>query len=178
MSRRLALVAALLSGISIVGAAGAATAAPATGADVQVAPVARLPFPERGYVVSLPGTAKAEAKSVIVRENGLRVDGVRVTPLSGSGLRFGVVLAIDASESMTGGPAAAALGAGRAFLAQRTATQEIGVVAFNGQVSVLSPVTRDANALRRTLQTQPPLAYGTRIYDALTRSLGLLRGAK
>ena len=32
--------------------------------------------------------------------------------------------------------------------------------------------------MRRTLATQPPLAYGTRIYDAVTRSLVLLRDAK
>src|SRR5918994_434042 len=178
MSRRLALLAALLSGISIVGAAGAATPAPATGAKVQVAPVARLPFPERGFVVSLPDSRRADEGKIVVRENGLRVDNVRVDPLSGSGLRFGVVLAIDASESMTGGPAAAALRAGRTFLSHRTPTEEIGIVAFNGEISVLTDVTRDGKALERTLATPPRLAYGTRIYDAITRSLGLLRDAK
>ena len=178
MSRRLALLAALLSGISIVGAAGAATPAPATGAKVQVAPVARLPFPERGFVVSLPDSRRADEGKIVVRENGLRVDNVRVDPLSGSGLRFGVVLAIDASESMTGGPAAAALTAGRTFLTHRTRTEEIAIVAFNGEISVLSGLTRDGAALRRTLARPPRLAYGTRIYDALARSLLLLREAK
>ena len=179
MSRRLALAAVLVACTSPVGAAAAAaTAAPATDANVQLAPVARVPFPERGFVVSLRGSAKADAADVVVRENGLRVDGVRVDPLAGSGLRFGVVLALDASESMTGGPAAAALGAGRTFLTHRTATEEVGIVAFNGDISVLSPLTRDAAALRSTLATQPPLAYGTRIYDALARSLALLREAK
>ena len=43
---------------------------------------------------------------------------------------------------------------------------------------MLSGLTRDGAALRRTLETQPTLAYGTRIYDAITRSLGLLRDAK
>ena len=179
MSLRLALLAALVACVAPVGAAGAAaTPAPATGADVQVAPVTRVPFPERGFVVSLPGSARADARSVVVRENGLRVKGVRVDPLSGSGLRFGVVLAIDASESMTGGPAAAALEAGRLFLTHRTATEEIGIVSFNGDISVLSTLTRDGAALRRTLAARPPLGYGTRIYDALARSLVLLREAK
>ena len=178
MTRRLALLAALAAGITFVGAAGAATPAPTTGAEVQVTPVTRLPFPERGYVVSVPESRPLDARSVVVRENGLRITGIRVDPLAGSGLRFGVVLALDASESMTGGPAAAALAAGRSFLSHRTSTEEIGIVAFNGEISVLSGLTRDGTSLQRTLETQPELAYGTRIYDAITRSLALLRHAK
>ena len=47
MTRRLAFLAAVAAGITLVGAAGAATPAPATGSDaVRVAPVTRLPFPE------------------------------------------------------------------------------------------------------------------------------------
>lgn len=172
------LLAALAAGVVLTGGAAAAPVAPAAGSAVQAAPVARLPFPERGFVVSVPEAHRLERARVVVRENGLRVGGVRVDPLAGSGLRFGVVLAIDASESMTGGPAAAALEAGRTFLTHRTATEEIGIVAFNGEISVLSGLTRDGRALRRTLETAPPLAYGTRIYDALSRSLALLRDAK
>ena len=51
----------------------------------QIAPVTRLPFPERGYVVSLPEAADLNAGSVEVRENGLRVTGVRVDPLAAAG---------------------------------------------------------------------------------------------
>ena len=43
---------------------------------------------------------------------------------------------------------------------------------------MLSGITRDGDALARTLETQPRLAYGTRIYDAVTRALVLLREAK
>ena len=170
------LLAGVASVLVLAGGAGAAT--PASGSGVQVVPVTRLPFPERGYVVSVAEATALDSRNLVVRENGLRVSGVSVDPLAGSGLRFGVVLAIDASESMTGGPAAAALRAGRAFLTHRTATEEIGIVAFNGRISVLSRPTRDGEALRGTLEKQPTLAYGTRIYDAITRSLGLLRDAK
>src|SRR5215213_1345444 len=179
MRRRLALVAVLVTGIVLVGTAGAATRAQATRAEaVQVAPVTRLPFPERGYVVAVRQARALDASSVVVRENGVRAMGVRVDPLAGSGLRYGVVLALDASESMTGGPAAAALAAGRTFLAHRSQNEQIGIVAFNGEISVLTGLTRDGAALRRTLETQPPLAYGTRIHDAITRSLALLREAR
>jgi tight adherence protein B len=182
MRHRLALLAAFVGGIVLVGGAGAATGGQVTdGADadaVQVAPVTRLPFPERGYVVAVRKSRALHASSVVVRENGIRATDVRVDPLAGSGLRYGVVLALDASESMTGGPAAAALAAGRAFLAHRSDNELIGIVTFNGGISVLTDLTRDGTALRRTLETQPPLAYGTRIHDAITRSLALLRDAR
>jgi tight adherence protein B len=164
-----ALLAAILGSLVLAGAASA---------DVEIAPVTRLPFPERGYVVSVPDEVNLGAGAVVVRENGLRVTGVRVDPLASSGLRFGVVLALDASESMTGAPAVAALESGRAFVSRRTETQEVGIVAFNGDIAVLRNLTRDGAALRTALATQPRLAYGTRIHDALMRSLSLLREAK
>jgi tight adherence protein B len=171
----------MLRRVLLAGFAGAlvlSAAAAAAPGDVQIAPVARLPFPERGYVISVPEATSLGTAGVIVRENGLRVKRLRVDPLGSSGLRFGVLLALDASESMAGAPAAAALDAARAFVSHRTDKQEIGVVTFNREVSVLHRLTHDENDLRNALATQPPLAYGTRIYDALTRSLALLRQGK
>ncbi len=73
---------------------GAAAAAPGASRDVRLAPVTRLPFPDRGYVVHVPDEAELDGRNVVVRENGRRVTGVRVDPLASSGLRFGVVLAL------------------------------------------------------------------------------------
>lgn len=167
-----ALLAVLVGTLVLSAAAAAATS------ELQIAPVARLPFPERGYVVSVPEAADLDAGGVEVRENGLRVTGVRVDPIGSSGLRFGVVLALDASESMTGAPAAAALRSARAFVSHRTDTEEVGIVAFNTDISVLSVPTRDGNALRRALAEPPRIAYGTHINDALMQSLTLLREAR
>lgn len=175
--RRFSVVAAALGALALSGAAVAADTAPPPG-KVLASPVARLPFPERGYVIGVGESIELETARVVVRENGLAVDDVRIDPLGGSGLRFGVVLAVDASESMTGAPAAAALEASRAFVSQRTVNQAMGIVAFNGGISVLQTPTRNTATLRRTLAAQPPLAYGTRINDALLRSLELLRSAR
>jgi tight adherence protein B len=157
----------------IVSAASAAATS-----ELKIAPVTRLPFPERGYVVSVPEATQLGTGSVEVRENGLRVRGVRVDPLASSGLRFGVVLALDASESMTGSPAAAALDSARAFVSHRTDGEDVGIVAFNTDISVLRTPTRDGNALRSALAEPPRIAYGTHINDALMQSLTLLREAK
>jgi Flp pilus assembly protein TadB len=172
---RRALLAAVAGTLALC---GAAAAAPASSEQVRLTPVTRLPFPDRGYVLHIPDKADLDGKSVTVRENGRRISGVRVDPLATSGIRFGVVLALDASESMAGGPAAAALRAARAFLAHRAPTGHVGVVAFNGDISVLRDPTQDGSALRRALASPPPLAYGTRINDALMRSLTLLREAR
>jgi Flp pilus assembly protein TadB/Mg-chelatase subunit ChlD len=170
-----ALLTAFVGTLILCGAASAATGA---STEVRLAPVTRLPFPDRGYVLRVPEAADLDAGSVEVRENGLRVAGVRVDPLASSGLRFGVVLALDASESMAGAPMVAAIRAARAFVAHRAPAGEVGVVAFNRHISVLRGPTRDGSALRRALASPPRLAYGTRINDSLMRSLTLLREAK
>src|SRR5262245_55848702 len=90
-------------------AATLASAAAATAAAFSATPVARLPFPERGYVVDLPRDVDLRASRVSVTENGQPVRRLKVTPISASGISAGVVLAIDASESMTGAPFAGAL---------------------------------------------------------------------
>jgi Flp pilus assembly protein TadB len=178
MMRRRVLLAALVTVATLAGGASGAPPVAASESSIQVTPIGRLPFPERGFVVSVPGSRRLDSANVVVKENGLRVSGTRVDPLARSGLRYGVVLAIDASESMAGRPAAAALEAGRTFLTHRTSDEEIGVVAFNGDIAVLSGMTQDGRSLHRTLEAQPRLAYGTRIYDGLVRSLALLRDAK
>jgi tight adherence protein B len=165
--------------ISLAAVLAAICAPVAAAADgLEVAPVTRLPFPERGYVVRMPEAAGLDGSMIEVRENGSRVEGVRVTPLARSGLRYGVVLAVDASESMKGEPFAAALAAAEAFVGHRRPGEELGFVAFNGDVTVVRAPTQNEAALARALANPPELAYGTRIYDAVERSLALLRQAR
>jgi tight adherence protein B len=166
----LTLLAGLVVSLAAAAAAGAA-------GEVSLTPVARLPFPERGYLVDLPGEVGLRARDVRVTENGQPVRRLTITPLRMSDVRAGVVLAIDASESMTGAPFAGALDAARAFV-QNGRGQEIGLVAFNGEVAVLERPTEDTDVLARALDTPPALGYGTRIYDALDRSIAVLRQSK
>ena len=169
MRRRLALLAALAVGITSSaprrGHPGAGDRGRGAGRPGHAAAVPRARLRRRAS----RSRVRLDARSVVVRENGLRVTGVRVDPLAGSGLRFGVVLALDASESMTG--SAGGGGARRRpqrSSSHRTATEEIGIVAFNGEISVLQRSDHaTARRFERTLATQPPLAYGTRIYDAI-----------
>ena len=169
------LASALATVVAVLALAGAGTAA--TGS-LELTPVGRLPFPERGYVINLDGRASVDPTSVRVTENGRRVTGVDVAPVAAAGIHFGVVLALDASESMTGAPLAGALDAARAFVTRREGEQEVGIVAFNGEVRVVQAPTNDAAALRGALARAPELGYGTRIHDAVDESLALLARAR
>ena len=171
MRRALVTVALLLS-------AAACASAAAAGPDTQLTPVGRLPFPDRGYVVDLPQGVAVSPSAVVVRENGRRVEDLQVLPLESSGIHVGVVLAVDASDSMRGAPLRGAVDAARAFLAHRQADAEVGIVAFNGVVRVLQAPTPDGSLLARALSRPPRASWGTRIYDALDRSLTLLDRAK
>jgi len=162
-------------GLALVAAAASAATPPAA---VHATPIARLPFPERGFVLSLPAGAAVDRAGIRVTEDGVPVQRFSVQPLAGSGVRHGVVLALDASDSMAGAPFAAAVGAAQSFVAHQSAGERIGLLAFNGSLRVLNRPTLSEHALQRSLAKPPALAYGTRIMDALDESLTLLSDEK
>jgi tight adherence protein B len=157
---------------SLAAAAGAAVTP-----SLRLTPIGRVAFPDRKYVVDLPADAAIAPSHVRVTENGLPVRDLLFSPLQSSGLKSAVVLAIDASDSMAGAPAEAAVDAARAFVDRRGPNEQVGLVTFNGAVHVLEPPTTDAAALRRTLAHPLALAYGTHIFDAIDGSLAALRHA-
>jgi tight adherence protein B len=132
-------------------------------------------FPYRSFVLTLPEGVPLDEKRVHVRENGAEVSSVAVTPADEvEGKRFGVVLVIDASDSMRGEPIEGAMAAARAFAEQRNANQHVAVVAFNSESTVLLPFTTDAAAIERALADAPPLARGTKLYDGVDVGLSLI----
>src|SRR5581483_2537820 len=124
MKRLRKMIAAVLMA-AMIPAAASAKPAPM----LQITSVGRLPFPERGYLVDLERGLAINHGNVTVRENDQLVRSLEVKPLEGSGLRYGVVLAIDTSESMTGQPLSGALDAAKAFVAHRAANERVGVLA-------------------------------------------------
>lgn len=173
---RRALWVALLAVMVAVVAASAASAEPRGG--VQLTQVGRLPFPERGFVVDLPTGSAVQPSAIHVLENGRPVSSLQVLPVGNSGIRFGVVLALDASDSMAGKPIRAAVAAAKAFISHRLDGEQIGLVAFNGNVHVLRAPTLDDSFLQASLAKPPALAYGTHIYDGLGQALTSLEQAK
>ena len=135
-------------------------------------------FPERGFVLTLPQSAALSAKDVEVRENGQRVEGLQVTTGASAGAdAFGVVLAVDASESMRGGAIEDAIAAARAFVERRRPEQKVGILFFSREPRVALPLTTDPAKLEQTLAQVPALSKGTQIYDAGTSATRLLSDA-
>jgi len=157
--------------------AASAVAAPVRPA-LSVTPVQRVPFPNRGYVIDLSQSAALQPSAVHVTENRKPVRDLSVTPLAGSGLGFGAVLALDASDSMTGNPYRNAITAARKFVINRGNGEEIGLVAFNGKVLAVQKPTVEMTQVRRALGNPPQLAQGTRIYDAIEKALTQIAKAK
>jgi tight adherence protein B len=171
--RRKALLAALAATLSLLAALPAAAAS-----RVELTPVGRLAFPERGYVIDLPNNVPVNALRVRVSENGVPIPAAKVSPITDSGLTFASVLVIDGSESMTGAPYAAALDAVATFIDKRGGSQQVGLLSFNSGSVVLQAPTQDSGLLRAALSRPPRLGRGTHIFDALTQSLALLDRAQ
>ena len=124
-------------------------------------------FPDKIYTIQLPHKATLGPGQVAVTENGDPVVGLGVEAPSVSN---GVLLSIDASQSMTGKPIAAAMNAARAFVVQRNPDLPVAVVALNSNVNVLTDFTTDKHALAVAVGKAPPIAYGTHIYDAMVQA--------
>jgi hypothetical protein len=179
MRFRIAGLLVVLTAIAVPSAVAAGSAKPKV-APIEITSVGRLPFPERGYVIDLPAGAAIGANRVHISENGIEIGRGEFTfaALSSSDVSSGTMLAIDASDSMTGAPERNAVAAAKTFVAQRRGNQQVGLVTFNGNVNVRQTPTIDPGQLHAALANSPTLAYGTHLFDAVRRSLRTLAAAK
>ena len=137
-------------------------------------------FPERAFVLTLPEAARLDPSTVRVLENGKPVSDLTVVPASAAGTdEFGVVLVIDASNSMRGAAIEGAMEAARSFAAHRNPQQQLAVVTFGGgETDVLLPFTADAEKIAAALGKTPELRRGTPLYDGVVKGAELLENAK
>jgi tight adherence protein B len=156
----------------------ALAAASAASAGVRITGSGNARFPDRLYLLNVDTAQRLSAGNVAVRENGISMQGVQVTPVrDASAGRVGVVLVLDASLSTRGAAAAGALNAARAFVASRSANEKIAIVAFSDRARVLQPFTRDTTKLQEALVAPAALSEGTHIYDAVAAATTMIRKA-
>lgn len=172
MSRLLAAVAFVLAVVAAVPGPGLAAIGP------KLTPMPNLDHPERGYLVDVPGLVSLDEKDVVVRENGRRIQDPSFVPARASAHRFGVVLAVDASNSMRGRPLKDAFAAARAFVTELGSANRIGLVTFNSRPRVAVIPGQGRAALDRALRRAPATAGGTHIYDAVSEAVDLLRAQR
>jgi tight adherence protein B len=172
MRRALALL------IVCVAASGAIAAAANASGGLTLTPAGGARFPDRSFVLSLPPNTSVPQGGITVTENGKPVPSLTVSSASAEvQRRFGVVLVIDASRSMTHKPIESAMAAARTFAKHRNAQMPLGVVTFNGSSLTRLPLTTDSKQIDNALATPPPLARETHIYDAVYGALALLHRA-
>jgi tight adherence protein B len=152
---------------------------PAAAADsggVQVVEAGNTLFPDRSYILSMPGQQKSALTTddVKVSENGRPVKNLSVLS-SSSAEGIGTVMLIDSSNSMKGS-IGSAMEAARAFAA-RNPGQPLSIVFFNRKPTVALPLTTDRKQVDAVLAHPPKLAEGTRIYDALAAAVAQVRGS-
>jgi tight adherence protein B len=139
---------------------------------VTVAPIKGPVWPERAVVVHVPPSAATNRPTVTVRENGGRVKDLGVVPANvATGAERGLLLVVDASNSMTGEPIDAAMVASRTLAARRIGAQRVAFVTFNARPTIRLRPTGDSAAIQAALQPIPKLAKGTHFYDALEAAL-------
>jgi tight adherence protein B len=169
---------ALIVAVAAVSGVLAGTAAGAASSGLRVVEAKGPPFPTRTYVLSLPSGRGLSIDDVSVTENGNAVlDPTLVPAARASKKTFGVVLVLDASYSMKGKPLAAAVKAAQAFAAHRNPNEQLGVIAFNRETTVLLPLTTSATQIAETLSKPPAITTGTHIYDAVAQAEAMLAAA-
>ncbi|CAN5175398.1 hypothetical protein BH09ACT13_BH09ACT13_10090 [soil metagenome] len=127
-------------------------------------------FPDRAYTLQIPERRALGADQLSLTENGGAVTGLAV---EAPGTDTGVILLVDASNSMRGAPIAGAMAAARAFMAQRAGALPVAVIAYNPEITVLSEFTTDKGELAAAVASAPALSEGTHIYDALIKAAEL-----
>lgn len=172
--RRAVIALALATGLAL-GAAPSASAQQGGGFDVRVLDSAT--FPDREVILSLPAARALKRSDLKLRENDRPVRDLVLTSEAQNSER-GLVLAIDASESMRGAPIEAAMVAARSFARRRPAKTPLGVVFFSREARVALAPTTDGRAIDALLRQTPALTRGTQAFDASMASIKALRDAK
>jgi tight adherence protein B len=146
---------------------------PAAAATLELAPTGKPRFPARAFALTLPSEKSLTSGQVTVLENGRAISDVSVVPGAATD-QLGVVLVLDASNSMRGEAIAGATEAARTLAEQRNANQPVGIVTFSDHPTTLLHLTTEDAGIDVALADPPALARGTHIYDAVDAAISLL----
>ena len=131
--------------------------AQSTSSEIEIVDINGSRYPDGGnttVVIEIRNlTETLDPALLTVTVNGEPVSDLVVTPLTDSALPVGVVLAIDASGSMAGGPIDAAKAAAKAFVAQARAEDRIALITFADDVQVLSGFTNNLEVVGQRIDS-------------------------
>jgi tight adherence protein B len=142
--------------VALLLALGAAPALAQTAQEVEIVDFNGARYADGGetvVVIELRNLQSAPDPSLVqITANGQPVENLEVVPLGQSDeVPVGSVLVIDASGSMAGAPIAAAKTAAIDFISQMGSRDEIALVTFADQVTVLSGFTNNVDVLSQAV---------------------------
>jgi tight adherence protein B len=166
----------LLALVGLVLGMGGLHARAADQQGVQIRKVEMQFYPAVSITVAVPeGTTTLSSTDVQVTQNQVPVAGVEVRPWISTQKGIDVVLAIDTSGSMIGGPIASAIEAAKRFVSDSPKEVRIGVLTFADDVAVVQPITSNHAAARRALDSL--VATGeTGLYDGVLAATRMFSG--
>lgn len=159
----------------VLAAAALAIAAPAAHGAVTVRGLDTTRLPLVRLTVAADSSEPGKAPGFVVTENGREVGELAVGAPSDASA---IVLAIDTSGSMKGGPLKEALAAAGTFLASVKPTDQVAIVNFGHTASVAQSLTADTATLATALQSlTSDKQSGTALNDAVAIGVKELGGA-
>lgn len=147
-------------------------------AQIAVRSIDTSKYPTNSFSITISGSEELQAQilrseNFALRENGKAVPKYEVQPIVQSPEPVAVVLALDTSGSMLGGPLEDVKAAARAFINQMRYQDKIALVAFDSEPRVLSGLTTDKGTLFGAIDGLK--AQGeTALYDGLSTAIDVL----
>jgi tight adherence protein B len=132
-------------------------------------------FPEVSILTSVDSSEPLSADNIVIREDGVAVEDVTVTPLREEVPRIDAVLVIDTSGSMEDGPLRAAIDAAERFVARLPATIRVGLVAFSDRPRILHRISYERPGLLADIASLSASGE-TALYDATITAARMFEG--
>ncbi len=158
----------MVSAVTLIAALCLSTATPALGATIVLHDVDSSAYPEVTLDVALTADLR-ESPSFTVLENGIEVGSVRAQAAAQERDPVDVVLLVDVSGSMRGGPLDGAKAAARRFIETMRPVDRVALIEFSSEPRTLLGFTADQAALSGSIEGLRA-AGETALYDGLIQA--------
>ncbi len=136
-------------------------------------------FPHVSLLLDVSASQSAKVKQIQPADLRLSEDGVAagepasLSTFKDSGLGMAIVIAIDVSPSMNGGPLNAIMAAVRDYVAEVTPNDRAALITFADDERVDVPFNSPPDAMRKAIEGLTVRGHATQLYRALVKALQL-----
>jgi len=136
-------------------------------------------FPEICFGISVRDTLGNKVEGldtsmVKLYEDSVRVSDLTFKTLAESENHIAILIAVDASFSMAGGPIDSIKSAIKTFVDQLSANDRVGIITFHDDVDIISPFTTSKDSLKKQVDSIKATGQRTELHYGVIRGLELL----